>query len=60
MFNIFKKKPPKLVGDLYVSQNGEGNPELFGDFYGDALAGIANEKYVTMRVIVVKPGNPQK
>ena len=60
MFSIFKKKQPRLIGDLYVSQVGDGAPELFADFDQTAFAGIAKEKYVTMRVIVVRPDNPQK
>jgi hypothetical protein len=60
VFSIFKKKHPRVIGDLYVSQTGDGAPELFADFDRTAFAGIANERYVTMRVIVVKPDRPQK
>jgi hypothetical protein len=60
VFSIFKKKQPRVIGDLYVSQTPDGAPELFADFDQAAFAGITNERYVTMRVIVVKPDRPQK
>ena len=60
MFSIFKKKQPKVIGDLYVSQTPDGTPELFADFDQAAFTGITNEHYVTMRVIVVNPDRPQK
>lgn len=60
MFSIFKKRQPKLIGDLYVAVDGSAEPELFADFDSAAFAGIEKEKYVTMRVIVVKQGHPQK
>lgn len=60
MFSIFKKRQPKVIGDLYVASDGSAEPELFADFDRAAFAGIENEKYVTMRVIVVKQGRPQK
>jgi hypothetical protein len=60
VFSLFKKSKPKLAGDLYVSVVKDGDPELFLDIDQAALSGLTKEKYVTMRVIVVKPDNPQK
>ena len=60
MFSIFKKRQPKVIGDLYVASDGTDQPELFADFDRDAFSGLEKEKYVTMRVIVVKKDAPQK
>ena len=59
-FPFFKKTRAKPVGDLYVSMVGGEDPELFLDLEPTALADIQKQKYVTMRVIIVKPDNPQK
>ena len=60
MFLFPKKSRAKPVGDLYISVVKDGDPELFLDLDQAALAGLTKEKYVTMRVIVVRPDNPQK
>ena len=60
MFSFLKKKQPNLIGDLYVSVVNGGDPELFLDLDQSALSGLTKERYVTMKVIVVKPDNPQK
>lgn len=60
VLSIFKRKQPKVIGDLYVASDGSAEPELFADFDRAAFNGIETEKYVTMRVIVVKQGRPQK
>ena len=61
MFSFFKKSRAKPAGDLYVSVVKDDNPELFLDIDQTALSGLTKEKYVTLRVIVVKPDDrPQK
>ena len=57
---LLKKSKPKLIGDLYVAMTNGGDPELFLDLNQAVDAGIAKEKYVTMRVVVVKNDTPQK
>ena len=60
MFSFLKRSRAKPIGDLYVHEIVGANPELFLDLDQTALPGLGKEKYVTMRVIVVKPDDSQK